>query len=105
MEKNIDRQLDIMDEAIMLVNMAKAETTEMTFEQALEIIKIDSIRQLEKAIYMCSPDNSLSDLNSSLDDILHTMNGLIPPEIESEKKQIFQLEREQKKQLYRKKQG
>lgn len=43
MNSEIDKQLDIMDEAINLMNAARAETYELTFGEALEILKISRL--------------------------------------------------------------
>lgn len=45
--KPIDRQLKILDQATFLIGMAKAENTDLSISQAIEIIKIDSLKQLE----------------------------------------------------------
>jgi hypothetical protein len=43
LNSEIDKQLDIMDEAINLMNAARAETYELTFGEALEILKISRL--------------------------------------------------------------
>lgn len=47
---NADAQLDIIDEAINLMYEAATEVREITFTEALEIIKIQRIEQLVKSI-------------------------------------------------------
>lgn len=46
--KEQEQQLDIMDEAIRLIQAAKRETYDLTFEQALEIVKIQRLENLKK---------------------------------------------------------
>lgn len=50
MGKRTDAQLDIIDEAINLMQTARAEVYQLTFEQALEIVKIQRIEELAASV-------------------------------------------------------
>lgn len=84
--KTTENQLDIMAEALDLINAAKAETYSLTFENALEIIKIDSLRRLENKMDMCEPNSNLDTMCCLLEDIVHNTNGIAPLNIRYEKR-------------------
>lgn len=48
--KATENQLDIMDEAIALMNSARTETYNLTFEQALEIVKVQKLENISNSI-------------------------------------------------------
>ena len=97
--KPIDRQLDILDQVTMLVGMAKAENTDLSISQAIEIIKIDSLKQLEDKISYIDTNDNLGDINCTLDDILYSVNGIMPTHIAEYKAQQCRAEKEAKRKI------
>lgn len=47
---NSNTQLDIMDEAINLIDVASRETYQLTFAEALEIMKIQRLDEINKTL-------------------------------------------------------
>lgn len=66
MNSETSKQLDIMDEAIALMNAARTETYNLTLAEALEILKIHRIDILINAF-----DTYLSNIGDSLSDIAY----------------------------------
>lgn len=50
MDRNLIAQFDIIDETINLMNEAAAEVRKLTFSEALEIVKIQRLEQIAKAL-------------------------------------------------------
>ena len=97
--KPIDRQLKILDQATFLIGMAKAENTDLSISQAIEIIKIDSLKQLEDKISYIDTNDNLGDINCTLDDILYSVNGIMPTHIAEYKAQQCRAEKEAKRKI------
>ena len=97
--KPIDRQLKILDQATFLIGMAKAENTDLSISQAIEIIKIDHLQQIEDILDSCNPNDNLSDTNCTLDDILYSVNGIMPTHIAEYKAEQCRAEKEAKRKI------